>query len=127
MDVRNGRFDQRGLVVVHAHTEGADVLSLVGTLDGAGAARFVSQAADALRSGSERLFIELEGVPFVDSSGLAALLNVLRRASAASAALVLVGAQPQILSLLEQTRLDGEFTFAPTVAAATALTDEAGE
>jgi anti-anti-sigma factor len=103
------------LVVVHAHTDGADVLSLVGALDLAAAPRFVSQAAEALRSGARRLFVELDGVSFVDSAGLAALLNVLRRATAARASLVLVGAQPQIRGVLAQTRIDREFTFAATV------------
>ena len=102
-------------MVVHAHTDVADVLSLVGDLDVAAAPRFVSQAADALRAGAKRLLIELDGVGFVDSAGLAALLNVLRRATAARAAMVLVGAQPQVRDILAETRLEREFTFAATV------------
>ena len=81
----------------------------------AAAPRFVSQAAEALRAGARRLFVDMEGVSFIDSAGLAALLNVLRRATAARAPLVLVGAQPQIRAVLGQTRLDREFTFAATV------------
>ncbi|HEV3000833.1 MAG TPA: STAS domain-containing protein [Solirubrobacteraceae bacterium] len=104
-----------GLVVVHAHTDGADVLSLVGELDLAAAPRFVTQAADALRAGARRLLIELQGVTFVDSAGLAALLNVLRRATAARAPIVLVGAGPQLRRVLAQTRLDREFTLVATV------------
>ena len=104
------------LVVVHAHTDVADVLSLVGDLDVASAPRFVTQAADALRGGARRLFIELDGVPFVDSAGLAALLNVLRRATAQRATMVLVGTRPQVRSILAQTRLEREFVFAPTIA-----------
>ena len=104
-----------GLVVVHAHTDAADVLSLVGELDAIAAPRFVTQAADALRKGTRRLLVELDGVSFVDSAGLAALLNVLRRATAAHAALVLVGTQPQVRNVLRQTRLEREFSFAPTI------------
>lgn len=102
-------------MVVHAHTDGTDVLSLVGELDLAAAPRFVTQAADALRGGARRLLIELDGVTFVDSAGLAALLNVLRRATAARVGMVLVGAGPQLRRVLSQTRLDREFTFAETV------------
>ena len=112
-----------GLVVVHAHTDAADVLSLVGELDIVAAPRFVSQAAEALRSGARRLFVELEGVSFVDSAGLAALLNVLRRATAARASLVLVGTTPQVRGVLAETRLEREFTFAPTVEAAEDISD----
>ena len=100
---------------MHAHAEGADVLSLIGDLDLASAPRFVRQAAEALRSGARRLLVELDGVRFVDSAGLAALLNVLRRATACEASLVLVGAQPQVRGVLAQTRLDREFRFAPNV------------
>ena len=107
---------------MHAHTDIADVLSLVGELDIAAAPRFVSQAADARRSGARRLFVELAGVSFVDSAGLAALLNVLRRATAARASLVLVGAQPQVRGILAQTRIDREFTFAATVEDAEGVT-----
>ena len=111
----------QGLVVIHAHTDVADVLSLVGELDLAAAPRFVTQAAHALRHGAERLLVEMDGVPFVDSAGLASLLNVLRRATAARAALVLVAPQPQILELLQHTRLDREFTFAASIADAQRL------
>jgi anti-sigma B factor antagonist len=101
---------------VHAHTNAADVLSLVGELDITSAPRFVSQAADALRAGAQRLFVELDGVSFVDSAGLAALLNVLRRAKAQQASLVLIGAGRQVRHALAQTRLEREFTFAATIA-----------
>lgn len=94
----------------------ADVLSLVGDLDLASAPRFVTQAADALRAGAKRLFVELDGVSFVDSAGLAALLNVLRRATAHHARLVLVGVRPQVRSVLATTRLDREFSFAASIA-----------
>jgi anti-anti-sigma factor len=108
------------LVVVHAHTESADVLSLIGELDLFSAPRFVSQAAEALRAGAKKLLVELDGVAFVDSAGLAALLNVLRRTSACKARLVLVGVQPQVRDVLAQTRLEREFVFAANMADAAA-------
>lgn len=115
--MRGERLGHRhNLVVVHAHTDAADVLSLVGDLDLATAPRFVTQAAEALRAGARRLFVELDGVAFVDSAGLAALLNVLRRATAHRAPMVLVGARPQVRTVLAHTRLDREFAFADTVA-----------
>ena len=124
--MRGDRRFSHSLVVVHAHTDAADVLSLVGDLDLASAPRFVTQAADALRAGAKRLFVELEGVSFVDSAGLASLLNVLRRATAQRAPMVLVGVRPQVLSILEQTRLDREFRFAATIADAVASATEHG-
>ena len=109
------------LVVVHAHHDSADVLSLVGDLDGAGASRFVLQAAHALKHGAQRLVVELGDVSFVDSAGLAALLNVLRRVRAAGAGMILVGVQPHVRDVIDQTRLDREFAFAATLADAEAV------
>lgn len=100
---------------MHAHSDSADVLSLVGDLDITGAPRFVVQAGDALRRGATRLVVELGDVPFIDSAGLAALLNVLRRVRSADAAMVLVAVQPHVRALLDHTRLDQEFTFANTL------------
>lgn len=114
-------------MVVHAHTDDADVLSLVGELDVAAAPRFVTQAAEALRAGARRLLIELDGVSFVDSAGLAALLNVLRRATAAGAGMVLVGAPPQVRNVLAQTRLEREFAFAESMAEAQAGAEADGD
>lgn len=110
----------KGLVVVHARTDAADVLSLVGDLDLQAAPRFVGQAAEALRAPAGLLLIELKGVPFVDSAGVAALLKVLRRATVAGVGMVLVGVQPQLRMILELTCLDREFTFAESVDEATA-------
>jgi anti-anti-sigma factor len=111
----------RGLVVVHAHHQTTDVLSLVGSLDREGGSRFVAQAASALRSGAEHLVVELGDVPVVDAAGLAALLNVLRRVRAAGAGMVLVAVQPQVRDALDETRLEADFSFAPTLAEAEAV------
>jgi anti-anti-sigma factor len=112
---------QRGLtpaplVVVEGQTDRAMVLSLIGELDLAAAPRLVSAAADALRRGRDALVLDLTEVAFVDSAGLAALLNVLRRATTAGAALVLVGVAPPITAVFSRTRLDRAFTFADTQA-----------
>jgi anti-anti-sigma factor len=110
-----------GLVVVHGRTGAADVLSLVGHLDIASVGRLVSQAADAIRHGGTCLILDLAGVAFVDSAGLAGLLNVLRRTDRAGGALVLVQVSADLRQLLNLTRLEREFTFADTLPRAEAL------
>lgn len=112
------------LVVVEGRTDQAIVLSLVGELDLATAPRFVTAAADALRA--ERrgaLLLDMTEVPFIDSAGLAAMLNVLRRATAVGADMVLVGVGPVLHSIFSRTRLDQAFTFAPTQEAAERVLD----
>ena len=113
------------LVVVHSHAEQADVLSVVGDVDVATAPRLVSHVADALRRGARALVLDLRAVDFMDSAGLAALLNVLRRATAANALLVLAELQPQVRRLLADTRVDVQFVVTDTVAAAERVVDAA--
>jgi anti-sigma B factor antagonist len=103
------------LVVVHAHNDQADVLSLVGDVDLATAPRLVTCAADVLREGANTLVLDLREVQFMDSAGLAALLNVLRRATAADAELILAELQPQVSRLLADTRMDRQFTVVASV------------
>jgi anti-anti-sigma factor len=102
-------------VVVHARSDQADVLSVVGDVDIAAAPRLVTHAADALRQGARALVLDLRAVRFMDSAGLAALLNVLRRTTAVDGELVLAELQPQVRRLLADTRVDQHFAIAETV------------
>jgi anti-anti-sigma factor len=94
------RTTARGLVVVHGRTGAADVLSLVGHLDIASVGRLVSQASDAIRHGGTCLILDLTGVAFVDSAGLAGLLNVLRRTDRAGGGIVLVHVSTELQRIL---------------------------
>jgi len=118
------RFARRSpagsLVVVQGRTGGAEVLSLIGQLDLSSIGRLVSEAADAIRHGRCRIVLDLAGVDFVDSAGLAGLMNVLRRADRAGGGVVLVHVSEDLQRLLALTRLDREFTFAETLPRAAA-------
>ncbi len=118
------RFERRApagsLVVVHGHTGDAEVLSLIGQLDLSSVGRLVSQAADAIRHGRTRIVLDLAGVEFVDSAGLAGLMNVLRRTNRAGGGVVLVHVRDDLRRLLALTRLDREFAFAETLPRAAA-------
>ena len=118
------RFDRRraagSLVVVQGRTGDAEVLSLVGPLDLSSVGRLVTEAADAIRHGRARIILDLAGVEFVDSSGLAGLLNVLRRADRAGGGVVLVHVGEEMRRLFSLTRLDREFAFADTLLQAAA-------
>jgi anti-anti-sigma factor len=103
------------IVVVHAHNDQADVLSVIGDVDLASAPRLVTCASDVLRRGATTLVLDLREVAFMDSAGLAALLNVLRRASAADTELILAEVQPQVSRLLADTRMDRQFTVVASV------------
>lgn len=85
-------------------------------LDGLGAVR--PQLEQALRSGANRLVIDLTGLGFCDSSGLNLLLGVRLDAEKAGLAVRLAAPTQQLLRLLEITGADSVFTIDATVDAA---------
>jgi len=68
-----------------------------------------------IESVSSRLVVDLSGAEFVDSSGLAALLAVIKNARRRGGELVLASPRPRVLALIELTRLDDVVAILPTV------------
>ena len=66
----------------------------------------------------KRIVIDLCGAEFIDSSGLAALMNVKRRTVRVQGALAVACDVPSTLRLLETTRLDRALEVSTTVAEA---------
>ncbi len=64
------------------------------------------------------LVIDLSDVEFADSSGLAALLAVIKTARRQGGEIVLAAPRPRLRALIELTRLDDVVGVLPTVAAA---------
>jgi anti-sigma B factor antagonist len=58
--------------------------------------------------------VDLSQVPYMDSSGVATLVEGLRVARAADAAFVLVGPSEQVLKVLQLSRLDSVFEIRDT-------------
>lgn len=58
-----------------------------------------------------RILINLSGVPYMDSSGVASLVKLLSRTKKIGVPLVLVALTSKVLSILEITRLDSVFTI----------------
>lgn len=73
-----------------------------------------------LASASPFLVVDLSGVEFVDSSGLAALLAAIKAARRQGGDVALAGPRPRVRALIELTRLDDVVPIAAT-------TDEALE
>lgn len=67
--------------------------------------------AAALDAGRTRLVLDLSGVMFIDSTGLAALLTSLRRITRVNGALALVCTSPTVLRLFEITNLTSTFAI----------------
>lgn len=61
-----------------------------------------------------RLVVDLSRVSYMDSSGVATLVEALTRARNANCRLVLAGLQPRVRSIFAISRLDTVFTIAAT-------------
>ena len=67
-----------------------------------------------LDQGYRKIIIDLEHVPFIDSSGLVALVSSLRLAREQKGEILLSGVQPQAQAVFRLTMLDRIFPIHPT-------------
>lgn len=77
-------------------------------LDASAAPAFRQAVLRLIEGGDTRLVVDLAGVEFVDSSGLGALVSILKNLGARGA-LVVCGAQAPVLALFRLTRMDKVF------------------
>jgi len=97
-----------------SHEEGIAVVTPpVKRLDAAVAPAFKQQVVALVQGGEKRLVVDLSGVDFLDSSGLGALVSVLK-ALGGQGALAVCGAKGSVLSLFKLTRMDKVFAIEDT-------------
>ena len=77
-------------------------------LDASVAPAFRQEVVQLVQAGEHRLVVDLSGVEFLDSSGLGALVAILKSLGA-QGALAVCGAQGAVLSLFRLTRMDKVF------------------
>jgi anti-sigma B factor antagonist len=93
---------------VRQHNE-VSVVAVAGELDAARAPELENAVAKLLSGGRSQLVIDLSGTKFVDSSGLATLVRLLKRTRSGGGALGLCGLQPPVRKVFDLTRLDKAF------------------
>jgi anti-sigma B factor antagonist len=84
------------------------IVDVVGEID-LGTSPGLRKALLESLNGTNRLAINLTGVSYIDSSGIASLLEVLKEARKAQKRLVLFGLNGSVLKVLQLTRLTGIF------------------
>ncbi len=84
--------------------DGLVVVELRGELDVSYAAS-VAASLTAVAARGRQIIVDLEGLEFIDSSGLAALVHVRRQARHAGFDVLLAAPQQQVLRMLAITRL----------------------
>jgi anti-sigma B factor antagonist len=101
------------------------VLALQGRLDALTALELKEAIAERVDAGQIELVVDLSGVPFIDSSGLAALVSGFKAARQAGGSLKLAGLNEQALTVLRLTKLDRVFAlYADRAAALGALRED---
>ena len=108
----------RELEVTTETIDGATVLRPKGEIDLSCAPDFRQYIADAVNTRPQRLIVDLTDVPYMDSSGVATLVEGMQLSQRAGARLVLAGMQQRVLSIFEIARLDSVFTITDDLDAA---------
>ncbi|MGH9059710.1 MAG: STAS domain-containing protein [Acidimicrobiales bacterium] len=99
--------------------QGYAVLAVQGEVDVYTAPRLRERLVELVTEGTRRIVVDLEGVDFLDSTGLGVLVGGLKRLRSHGGDLTLVCTQPRILKVFEITGLTKVFSIHETVEAAT--------
>ena len=82
------------------------VLTVGGEVDLNTAPQLKERIGSLIEQGHHRILVDLEGVEFMDSTGLSALVSGVTRTGQANGELAVVCTRPQVLRLLALTGLD---------------------
>jgi|SRR5580704_4512514 anti-sigma B factor antagonist len=91
----------------------AVIVDVVGQIDLGTSPALRRSLLDSL-TGTERLAINLQEVRYIDSSGIASLLEVLQEAKKSKKRIILFGVTGSVLKVLQLTRLTGVFEIRET-------------
>src|SRR5512143_4150929 len=92
------------------------IVSVAGEIDVYTAPKLREQLIDLVSSGAYHLIVDMEGVDFLDSTGLGVLVGGLKRVRAHDGSLRLVCTQERILKIFRITGLTKVFPIHTTVA-----------
>jgi anti-sigma B factor antagonist len=97
---------------------GFAILAVKGEVDVYTAPRLRERIVELVSQGKHQIVVDLEGVDFLDSTGLGVLVGGLKRLRSHDGDLSLVCTQPRILKVFEITGLTKVFSIHDTVDAA---------
>ncbi|RME46511.1 MAG: anti-sigma factor antagonist [Chloroflexi bacterium] len=89
------------------------VVAVAGQVEAATAPQLREQFDGLLGDGEQNFVIDLSGVTFMDSSGLATLVQLFKRVRIGHGDVRLCGLQPEVQRIFELTRLDRVFDLFP--------------
>ena len=94
---------------------GFTVVSVMGEMDVYTAPQFRQRLVEVLTQGKSRIVVDLEGLEFIDSTGLGVLVGALKRARNQDGDIELVLTKPAIARVFEITGLTKVFAIHTTV------------
>jgi len=94
---------------------GVTVVAPTGRLDVAGAPALKDAVSNLAKNGQPRVVIDMEGVSFVDSTGLGSVIAVFKQLRSKQGELRLAAPNQQVRVVLELTTLDRVFPYYATV------------
>jgi anti-sigma B factor antagonist len=94
------------------------LLAVHGDIDFGSSPDLRQDILDTLQTHPQRLVIDLANVSYMDSSGLATLVEALQQQRQAGRKLILSALQPRVMSIFEIARLHTLFTLAKDATAA---------
>lgn len=95
-------------------TPGATVIAIGGEIDVYTAPDLREKLSTLIERGTYRLILDMEGVEFLDSTGLGVLIGGLKRVRAHDGSMDIVCTQSRILRIFNITRLDKVFDIYET-------------
>ncbi|HET7523696.1 MAG TPA: STAS domain-containing protein [Acidimicrobiales bacterium] len=96
------------------------ILAVKGEIDVYSAPRLREKLVELVSQGHRQIVVDLEGVDFLDSTGLGVLVGGLKRLRSHDGELSIVCSQSRILKVFEITGLTTVFQLSPTIEEATA-------
>ena len=106
-------------MLINSHSiEEATVVAPEGRCDRRTAPTLAEWLEAMTRSGANRIIVDMGGVTFMDSTGLATLIRFMKQCRVAGGDLCLANLHQPVRIIFELTRLDSAFTICPTVDAA---------
>lgn len=98
-------------VEIESPTPGVAVVVVTDDIDMSRSPDLRSAIKSAIKPGLERIVIDLEQVQYMDSSGLATLVEAMRLTKGQSIALYLSSMTPKVRAIFEIARLDAFFSI----------------
>jgi len=95
--------------------DGWTVVAVSGEIDVAAAPTLRDQLGELVDQGTDHIVVDLEGVDFIDSTGLGVLVGGVRRARGADGDLRLVCTNSRLLKVFGVTGLDEVFVIAESI------------